>query len=506
MNTIDCNASPVLHESTSTEATPLDTYRTLYDKSPMSFLYESLQTDGRRGKYSFLGGRPIASVTVHDKSSVVEIDGERTVDERDVKEILRGLLKTLPTLPHVEPLAGGLIGYFAYDYVRKIENLPDGNPDDLRIPHARFIIPGELIVFDHATMQADIVLIGEVATASRMRQLQATLRIESPLRNATPQQATDAIDFNVPPSDASTIDNAIGATDSKNDGSARQLDSKISSNVKPEAFEAAVNQALEYIHAGDIFQGVLSQRFSFPTDDRPLDLFAALRETNPSHYMYFLNFDDMHVLGSSPELLAQKKGHDASVRPLAGTRPRGIDAVEDKSLEIELCNDIKERAEHVMLVDLARNDLGRVCEYGTVKTTNLLEVERYARVMHLVSNVSGTLRHDCDAFDLFDATFPAGTVSGAPKVRAMEIIDELETTRRGLYAGAIGYVNERGDMDTCIAIRNIVIKNGVGYIQAGAGVVADSQPSSEYRETLNKAYGMLNAVEKVGRTHDTHHR
>ncbi len=467
-------AEHVIHETYPIgDASPLAVYRSLYGDERATFLYESLQTDGTRGRYSFLGGRPMALVEINDSGVAIASNGESRIDRRPPNDVLRELLQTLPPLPSIEPLAGGLIGFFAYDYVNYLETLPSTNPDELNIPAARLMLPSELIVFDHQERTAQMVLIGAAANEARRDEILAAL-----------QRADSETDAEANATTASEADDV-------NEPSLR-------ASMDRETYKVAVARAKEYIFAGDIFQTVISRRLSFDLAVPPVELYAGLRETNPSQYMYFLNFEDFQVLGSSPELLAEKRGNQARVRPLAGTRPRGGNAAADIELERELCADVKERAEHIMLVDLARNDLGRVCQFGTVQTSNLLEVERYARVMHLVSNVGGILRDDCDAFDLFDAAFPAGTVSGAPKIRAMEIIDELETRRRGLYAGAIGYISATGDMDMCIAIRNIVVRDGVGHIQAGAGIVADSDPEAEYQETLNKAGGMLRAIRAAG--------
>jgi len=467
-------AETVLHEThVLTDASPLSVYKTLYGNECNTFLYESLQTDGTRGRYSFLGGRPLALAEVNDSGVVVTTNGKSRIEKRHPNDVLRELLQTLPELPAIEPLAGGLIGFFAYDYVNRLENLPSDNPDELEIPDARFMLPSELIIFDHQDLTAQVVRVGAAAHDTRQDVLRAALQQHESARQDNPMPTVK------------------GDSDVVGESAFRE-------SMDRETYKAAVDQAKEYVFAGDTFQTVISRRLSFDLKVPPIELYAGLRETNPSQYMYYLNFEDFQVLGSSPELLAEKRGNDARVRPLAGTRPRGSNAAEDIEFERDLRGDAKERAEHIMLVDLARNDLGRVCEFGSVATTNLLDVERYARVMHLVSNVGGTLRDDCDAFDLFEAAFPAGTVSGAPKIRAMQIIDELETTRRGLYAGAIGYISATGDMDMCIAIRNIVVRAGVGHIQAGAGIVADSDPEAEYQETLNKAGGMLRAIAATG--------
>lgn len=437
-------------------------YERLYAGTPGSFLYESLEVDGERGRYSFLGGRPRATFEARGRRLSLEQDGERTESEGDPIEALRALVSACgPGLP-VATFAGGAVGYFAYDTVRHLAPLvdrPDG--DD---PDARFVFPEEIIAVDHRDEVVHLIHYGEDAS-ERLALIAEALR-ETPEHEAP-------ID---PP------------------GPAEEGIAPLEPAIAPERFREMVTRARDHIHRGDALQIVLSQRFDFAREAAPFDYYRAVRRTNPSPYMYFLDFGSTHVVGSSPEVLVRLKGRRAVIRPLAGTRPRGASPAEDEAIAEELLSDPKERAEHLMLIDLARNDLGRVSRPGTVQLEDSFFIERFSRVMHLTSQASGRLRPDRDAFDLFRASFPAGTVSGAPKVRAMQIIDELEPTPRGIYAGAIGYLSFQGDMDLCIAIRTLVLHPSGGQLQVGAGVVADSDPELEYRETLAKARGVLGAI------------
>jgi anthranilate synthase component 1 len=368
---------------------------------------------------------------------------------------------------------GGLVGYLAYDAVRFFERAPLPSRPGLNLPDAVFLLADSLIIFDHVKHRLLIVanaLIQDDPTAayeSAVRKIDAIVsRLHQPLTIAPPSAAREK----------------------------SQNDPWLSSFEQAD-FEAAVREAKEYITAGDIFQVVLSQRLSRRTTADPFSIYRALRMLNPSPYMFYLELPgDLRLIGSSPEMLAQLDGRQAQVRPIAGTRPRGRTPAEDEALAQELLADPKERAEHVMLVDLGRNDLGRVCSYGSIRVPEKMVVERYSHVMHIVSGVQGELRPELDAFDLLRATFPAGTVSGAPKVRAMEIIADLEGEKRGPYAGGVGYFSYSGNMDTCIAIRTIVMQGDTVHIQAGAGIVADSDPTREYHETLNKAEALTEAV------------
>jgi anthranilate synthase component 1 len=460
----------VHHRRIPASCTPVAAYKKLFAGGPHSFLYESLESTGKRGRYSFLGGKPYVvfksfgtRIEIYTKDGVHHATG-------DPLQTLRQILNELRMDASVRPFSGGAVGYASYDAVRFFETLPDKNPDTLRIPEFYFIFPEEVLVFDHLEKTVDIVIHSDGPREERMLEL-------SRLCQASEEVPGTAAEGSWQP-------------DRDVDGFAAVM--------APEAYMESVRRAKEYILAGDAFQIVLSQRFTFPVKTDPLRIYEALRVANPSPYMYYLDFGGLNVLGSSPEILVKVLDRQVTIRPLAGTRRRGKDEAEDQALEAELVRDEKERAEHVMLVDLARNDIGRVCDYGTVETTDLFTVERYSKVMHMVSNVQGTLRKDRNAFDCFAACFPAGTVSGAPKVRAMEIIDELEPVRRGIYAGSIGYFDFAGNMDMCIAIRTVVVQNGEGMIQAGAGIVADSDPEHEYHESLNKARALFQAVLKTG--------
>jgi anthranilate synthase component 1 len=452
------------------EAAPVAAYEALYSGESQTFLYESLESRGSRGRYSFIGGKP--RMIVRSRGRDVELDRGGITERHtaDPLDVLREIVCGQPPTVAPAPFSSGAVGYLSYDIVRQFEQLPDRNPDDLHMADCYFLVPDEIVVFDHLTNQVFVCLYGEAAHAERLQQIVAALSTLTPIPSpAKPGEGCNGGEF------ADSLD--------------------LQTNMTRAQYEANVERAREYIRAGDIFQVVLSQRFEFAVRSSPLALYTALRMTNPSPYMYFLNLEDRQVIGSSPEILSKLTGRRVSVRPLAGTRPRGRTQSDDDMLEADLRADAKEAAEHLMLVDLARNDLGRICEYGSIAVSEMMHVERYSRVMHLVSHAEGRLRADCDAFDVVRTTFPAGTVSGAPKIRAMEIIDELEPTRRGLYAGAIGYFDASGDMDLCIAIRMILIRGNRGFIQAGAGIVADSNPQCEYEETISKARAMMRAVQ-----------
>ncbi len=458
--------TPCWYRRLPAQAVPLDLFRRLYADQPLAFLYESLEAHGGRGRYSFIGAKPRAVFRCRGRRLRLDLDGRTCRTEGDPLAALRTLIRTQTEVPPVAPFCGGAVGYLAYDTIRWTENIPDSNPDDLGVPDALFIFPQEIICFDHRDKLLHVLLYTDSGQPRRLEQIKA------------------AVECGQAASCQPSEPGSLPAGD----------EAPLRSNMSRAQFEQMVARAKEYIYAGDIFQVVLSQRFEFPLTVEPLRLYQALRLTNPSPYMYYLRLDDLHIAGSSPEMLVTLTGRKVVTRPLAGTRPRGATPAEDAALARELQADEKERAEHVMLVDLGRNDLGRVCEYGSIQLSELLEIERHSKVMHLVSNVEGWLRADRDALDVFQAVFPAGTVSGAPKVRAMQIIDELETVRRGIYAGAIGYFSLMGDLDLCIAIRTIVMCRGKGYIQAGAGIVADSVPAREYQETLNKARALRAAV------------
>jgi anthranilate synthase component 1 len=456
------------HRRLATRAAPVAVFEALYGRDAWAFLYESLEAHGTQGRYSFIGGRPRAIFRCTGDDLELSVDDQSTRSPGSPLAALRRLLAPQLDVPPVAPFCGGAVGYLAYDTVRWTEAIPDTRPRDGAVPDACLLFPREVICFDHLEQVVHIVLFDVAGHERRLAEIRAAL---------------DRCDGQGPPAPPGPA----GICDLRPQMSRGQ-------------FVGMVARAKEFIRAGDVFQVVLSQRFEFPLRVPPLAIYKALRITNPSPYMYYLRLGGVDIAGSSPEVLVRLTGRRAVTRPLAGTRRRGNTPQEDEALAVELRADPKENAEHVMLVDLGRNDLGRVCEFGSIKLTDCLQVERHSKVMHLVSNVEGWLRDGLDALDLFQATFPAGTVSGAPKVRAMEIIEELEPVRRGIYAGAIGYFSLLGDMDLCIAIRTVVMAGGRGLIQAGAGIVDDSIPDLEYEETLNKARALMAAVDIANRS------
>lgn len=459
------NFIPVYRRIVGDFETPVSCFAKTANSHKHCALLESVEGGERWGRYSFIIPEPSEIITRG------KFDG--------VTDALRARLKTVrpARVDGLPRFWGGAVGYCSYDVVRQFENLPDSPRDDLKLPEAIFFLTDGMIVFDHLFHSIRVVACVDLRGglrptkklyASACRRIDAVIKkIESP-----------SVFSKAPPA--------------SNRRRARQ---KIVSNTSPAKFMAAVARAKNYIRAGDVIQVVLSQRFQSDTSASPFDVYRALRMINPSPYMYFFRFDDFYVIGSSPEILVRKEGSAAITKPIAGTRPRSGDPAKDAALAAELLRDPKERAEHIMLVDLGRNDLSRVCEPGTVKTSELMQIEKYSHVMHMVSTVSGELKPSADAFDLFRACFPAGTVTGAPKVRAMQIIDELEPSARGPYAGAVGYFSYDGNMDTAITIRTIIRKGRVSYVQAGAGIVADSVPSKELRETRNKARALFKALE-----------
>ncbi len=469
---------PVARRITADLLTPVSAYLRLARRSKFSFLLESVEGGERIARYSFIGVDPY--LRLRSRGDTVElVDAQRNTTERrsaNLFDELRRLTRAYRpvSLPGLPPFTSGAVGYLAYDVVRLLERLPERAADDLRLPDAEFLFFSQLVVFDHIRHQ--ILLISNVFCDG-----QRSLR----------QQYDRAVaELEVLEAALSESPRTRAALPSKRAGGL-----KVESNFARRDYLAAVQRAKRYIRAGDIYQVVLSQRFRAPIKTDAFSIYRALRIVNPSPYMYFLNLGEVQVVGSSPEMLVKVQGRDAFYRPIAGTRPRGASVEEDRRLEHQLRNSVKERAEHIMLVDLGRNDLGRVSEYGSVKVEELMSVERYSHVMHLVSSLCGRLRRGVDCFDALAACFPAGTVTGAPKVRAMQVIDELEPTRRGLYAGCVCYLDFSGNLDSCIAIRTMVIRDGVAYVQAGGGIVADSRPDREYQETVNKAKALLAAIE-----------
>lgn len=473
------NLVPVYDTFANDLLTPVSAYLRLARDARYAFLLESVEGGEKIARYTFLGANPVEVFRYARGGCVVEGEGRLHWMQANPIQLLRGRIgRYRPVrLPGLPPLVGGAIGYFSYDMVRLVERIPARHRDDVGLDDAIMMFYVGLVAFDH--VQHRIWIVRNVFTegeGSLRAQYSAAVREIAATRRALEQATAGPI-----------------AAQRRRAGRLAAL--PVTSNFQPRAYLAAVRKAKRYIRAGDIFQVVLSQRFAVRTKADPFEVYRALRAVNPSPYMYFLRLADVAVVGSSPEMLVKVAGRETFYRPIAGTRPRGRDEKEDQRLAAQLIADPKERAEHIMLVDLGRNDLGRVCAYGSVRVEQLMTVERYSHVMHLVSSLRGRLRPGVDCFDALMACFPAGTVSGAPKVRAMEIIDELEPTRRGIYAGAILYLDFSGNLDSCIAIRTLVAKNGVAYVQAGGGVVADSVPQREYEETVNKSRALLVALE-----------
>jgi anthranilate synthase component 1 len=456
------NLVPVCRDIQADLETPVSAYLKIA-RGNYSFLLESVEGGERMARYSFIGTEPLLVLRTGDDNPVDPLK----LAERELARLHAVPIAGLPRFH------GGMVGYLSYEVVRYFEKLPGPVKDPQGFPESILMLADTLLVFDHVTHKIKVVsharLDGDVDTAYR----EAICKIDD-LVNRLEQPMPSAIRKNAAPDK-----------------------SKLSSNFSQTEFEAVVSQAKEYIYAGDVIQAVLSQRLSRRTCADPFAIYRALRSINPSPYMYYLHLGDFYIAGASPELLVRVEDGTASTHPIAGTRRRSKDATEDLALEEELRHDEKERAEHTMLVDLGRNDIGRISEPGTVEVTQFMDVERYSHVMHLVSHVQGRLRTGLSQFDALRSCFPAGTVSGAPKIRAMEIIAELEKEKRGPYAGAVGYFDFSGNLDTAITIRTIVIKNNIAYIQAGAGIVADSVPEREYKESLNKAQALLAAIDQA---------
>lgn len=470
---------PVYRDVLADMDTPLGAYWRLAHDETFSFLLESVTGGEQLARYSILGVRPRVVLRSRGRRARLLSEGHEAETEipegSDPLDLLKsevgGEIVHVPGLPK---FVGGAVGMLGYDLVRFFERLPELAEDDLGLDEMAMMICDGVVVFDHAKNIIRVIVLAEGTPEAYDRATAEIERILDRLRKPLPALPDE-----------------------------RGVPAALETNITREAYERGVERIREYIAAGDGIQMVLSQRFSSPCEADPLTVYRALRSLNPSPYMYLFRFGDFDIVGASPELLVSLEGRTAKVRPIAGTRRRGASEAEDRRLEAELLADEKERAEHIMLVDLGRNDLGRVCEYGSVTVGDLMTVERYSHVMHIVSDVEGTLRSGLDAFDLIRATFPAGTVSGAPKVRAMQIIEELEPTRRGCYAGAVGYVSATGDLDLAITIRTILLRAGVAYVQAGAGIVYDSVPEREFEECWNKAQAALKAIEGARRGLDS---
>lgn len=467
---------PVVKTVAADLRTPVSAFLSIAAREPNAFLLESVEGGEKVGRYTFLGARPYMVVKSWGHQITVEQKGKRRQMEGSIfKELDRLLRQHRPAkVAGLPPFTAGAVGFFSHDAVRQLETLPTVTKDDLKLPDCVLMFFDRLLAFDHVRHEIYII-----ATADVRRQ--------------TPRQAyTQAV------RDIARIEKQLAAPLPRKylqAPKAHRRHVKTTISVSKRDFLRTVEKVKEYIMAGDVFQAVPSLRLEMEPEVPQLNIYRALRRVNPSPYMYFLRMDDMTVLGSSPEMLVRVSGRHLEYRPIAGTRKRGKDEAEDLRLEQELRTDEKERAEHVMLVDLGRNDVGRVSEFGSVKVRDLMFVERYSHVMHLVSAVEGQLRQGMSAVDAFAACFPAGTLTGAPKVRAMEIIEEVEPVRRGIYGGSVLYADFAGNLDSCIIIRTMLVKGRKAYVQAGAGIVADSDPESEYQECLNKAQALVRAVE-----------
>ena len=470
------NIVPVYTDLMADFETPVSAYAKLSREKPC-FLFESIEGGERLGRYTFIGFAPRKILTCWSENTTIEHAGGETDTVKTPEDPLQLIQEELAScrpvkLPGMPPFMGGAVGFVGYEYVQRIETtIPPAGEDSLGMPLLYFMLTDNFVIFDRARQTLRIcvdVHIGEDPSSAYKSAFETIERIVEMLKE-------ESVLRPVPLQEAEEIEIPQG-------------------NFTPEAFESIVDTTKEYVCAGDIIQAVLSQRFQRPFTKSPLDLYRALRVINPSPYMFLMETGNFALVGASPEVHVRLTGEKVEIRPIAGTRSRGKDEGEDIAREKDLLADEKECAEHLMLVDLARNDIGRVCLHGSVKVPEYMVIERYSHVMHIVSQVIGRIDPDFDAFDLMRATFPAGTVSGAPKVRAMQIISELEGSARGSYSGALGYFGYDGNHDSCIGIRTALIKDGDIHIQSGAGIVADSVPANEYMETINKARGMLKAV------------
>lgn len=472
---------PVSMEVYADMETPISLFKR-FEEDGCCFLLESVEGGEKWARYSFIGKNPFLVVSSSEGKTVIEDrNGAKREEYGNPVEILRKIMEDFKgaDVKGLPRFNGGAVGFFGYDLARYCEELPNVPVDDLKLPDCHFMFADEVLVFDHLKQKIHIIV-----------NLHADGNIERCYTSAVDrikQLYRDIL------STRWKIYESFGP-----DFGAGKREFSFTSNISKEDFCRNVVRAKEYITNGDIFQVVLSQRLCVDTDQDPLKVYRALRIINPSPYMYYLKFENHRLVGSSPEMLVRVENGVVETCPIAGTRQRGATQEEDDALERELLEDEKELAEHTMLVDLGRNDIGKVSRFGSVSVKNMMHIEKYSHVMHIVSNVAGQLREDRTAFDALMAVLPAGTLSGAPKIRSMEIIDELETVKRGPYGGAIGYLSFNGNLDSCITIRTIIFKEGKAYIQAGAGIVADSVPETEYRESLNKARALLKALEEVG--------
>lgn len=482
------NLIPVYKEIMGDLDTPVSVYYKIAEKSKYAFLLESVEGEEKIARFSFLAKNPELVVQCKDDKIKITEFGKKNPTQKTlgladtplsvIREIMaKYKFVQVDDLPR---FCGGMVGYLSYDVVRHFERLPKKTKDDLKLPEAYLMLAKDLIIFDHLRHKIKIISCVSVDPKSS-----AAMKIR---RYKEALKTIDSLIFE--------LNQPLKRPKNKNGRTgAKYVELKAKSNFTEDQFVKIVTEAKKQIKAGEIIQVVLSQRFEVNLKTEPFHIYRALRALNPSPYMYCLKFDDIQIIGSSPELLVRCEDGIVETRPIAGTRPRGKTEQEDEALAKDLLADEKEKAEHIMLVDLGRNDLGRVCQQGTVQLSEFMTVEKYSHVMHIVSNVKGLLKKDMDDFDVLRAAFPAGTVSGAPKIRAMEIIEDLESVKRGPYAGCIGYFSFSGNLDTCITIRTIVTHKNKAYVQAGAGIVADSNPKKEYQETLNKAKAQLMAIE-----------
>ena len=472
------NLIPVYDVFSADLLTPVSAYLRVAQGARYSFLLESVEGGEKIARYTFAGANPVEIFRYAGGACVLESRDRLIWEERDPISFLRQHMEQYRPvrLPGLPPLVAGAIGYFSYDMVRLIERLPKRLRDEIGLYDAMLMFYHGILAFDHVQHRLWIVRNVYTQGCESLRERYNVAVKEIQRTRKLLDEPTESEHARKPPK-------------------GKKAAPTVTSNFKRKEYMDVVNKAKKYIRAGDIFQVVISQRFSAKTKAAPFSIYRELRALNPSPYLFYLQLNDVHVVGSSPEMLVKVQGRDVFYRPIAGTRWRGKDEAEDQRLEQEMLASEKERAEHIMLVDLGRNDLGRVCDYGSVKVEKLMAVERYSHVMHLVSNLRGKLREDVDCFDALMSCFPAGTVSGAPKVRAMEIIEELEKTRRGIYAGGILYLDFAGNLDSCIALRTMIIKNGMAYVQAGGGIVADSTSMGEFVESENKSKALLRALE-----------
>lgn len=477
----DYNIIPVTMEVYADMETPISLFKR-FEESSCCFLLESVEGGEKWARYSIIGKNPFLVVESYKNKTIIR---ERNGSQREVEgnpvEIIKGIMGKFKgaNLPNLPRFNGGAVGYFGYDLIRHYENLPNVPEDDMGLPECHFMFTDEVLVYDHLKQKIHIIVNLHVNGNIERAYISAVDRIKTIHREILDTRWK-------------TADNSVLSYNKKKNELA------VTSNISKEDFCRNVLKAKQYIRDGDIFQVVLSQRLCVETNENPFNIYRALRVINPSPYMYYLKFGGYRIIGSSPEMLVRVENGIVETCPIAGTRKRGRTKEEDEALEKELLSDEKEIAEHVMLVDLGRNDIGRVSKFGTVAVKNLMHIERYSHVMHVVTNVLGEIREDKTPFDALMSILPAGTLSGAPKVRAMEIIDELETVKRGPYGGAIGYLSFNGNLDSCITIRTIILKDGKAYVQAGAGIVADSVPEREYEECYNKAMALLKAIEEAG--------